>query len=1083
MAVGEIFLAAFLEVLLHRLVPREILTNFGHLRGAGKKLGKWRGMLYGIAFVLNDAEEKQLTNNDMVQWLDDLEDLAYDVDDVLDKFSTEMLRWKAKEQTRSRTRSMVRGLIPKFKFKFNVRVEVEETTHRLQEISERKDMLGLKYIGTPMPVIGRDDDKAKIIEFLSKDEPSSVNFDVIAIVGMPGVMKTTLSQLVLNKNTDAQKEFNPEVWVSVSDEFDLLRITKAIIESVTAEPCQLEEFNSILERLSKVLVNKKLLLILDDVWNTCDYELWERLRSPFRAEAPGSKIIVTTRDAKVARTMGATEVHDLQCISNDDCWKVFVQHGSLSLNNVVAPDFRFLREKIVARCNGLPLRCFAYCSILPKDYEFGEMQLILLWMVEGLLQVPGERKEMEDIGADYFGDKDNSTYVMHDLVGDLASSVLGEIYFRLEDKLDHRCSPKTRHSSYILGKHDGVIKFEAFKEATHLPTFLPLTLSKDLFNFLTWVTLDLLPRMEYLWVLSLNGYRIMQLPNSIGKVKHLQYLDLTHTEITSLPESISTLHNLQTLILDHCSLMPTELGRLTNLQTLQTFVVGKESGLGISEIMGVLHLRGTLHLLRLENVLDVQDAMKANFVNKDGLDEFVLEWSNKKEMKVDVLDSLQPHQNLQVLNIRRYGGLKFSPWVGDPLFTNMVVLRLEGWHQCQFLPPLGQLPSLKELSISGMSAVENVGIEFYGESNFPFPLLESLTFSVMLNWKEWSPCKHDQTKAFPCLNRLCITNCPKLEGSLPENLDLLSKLVIYGCEQLVASIASYQEFCELISRISKFGQCTSFVYFARHQIRPKLRRISITSCKNLKSLIEEEEVEGSSFSSPSFMHEETSCLQDLVMINCPYVASLSFRGHLPRSLKRLLIRGSKQVESVADTFNDNTCLEDINLKGCSNLKSLPDGFACATLLIFKGYGFKTVEIMFLGGRHSSSSRGFATALRVLSIDGEDPDVVSFPLEKFPEMLLPKSLIELHISNLPNLMKLGAGIQLLTSLVHLDIWGCPKLPSMEKEGMPVSVTQLSIDRSPMLKERCKPGIKGRYWPSIARIPFMHIGDWNSTRSPS
>lgn len=62
------------------------------------------------------------------------------MDDVLDKFSTEMLRRKAKEKTRSRTRSKVQGLIPKLKFKFNVRLEVEEITHRLQEISERKDM-------------------------------------------------------------------------------------------------------------------------------------------------------------------------------------------------------------------------------------------------------------------------------------------------------------------------------------------------------------------------------------------------------------------------------------------------------------------------------------------------------------------------------------------------------------------------------------------------------------------------------------------------------------------------------------------------------------------------------------------------------------------------------------------------------------------------------------------------------------------------------------------------------------------------------------------------------------------------------
>ncbi|XP_070681178.1 putative disease resistance RPP13-like protein 1 [Malus domestica] len=344
MVVGEILLAALLQLLIDRLEPREIRSYFGSLHGGvSKRLAKWRGSLYEIAAVLNDAEEKQLTSK----------------------------------------------------------------------------------------AVELDNDKARIIELLSRDE-RPVKFEVVAIVGIPGVGKTTLAQLVLDGNSGAMDQFNPKIWEYVSDEINL-------------------EFNSTQESLSKELAGKKFLLILDDVRNTFDYELWERLQLPFRSGAPGSKIIVTTRDAKVARTMGATEVYDLQCISHDNCWKIFGQHAFKD----ILPNFGLLQDKVVARCSGLPLaarslggllgskeykeweeilnneswslsdeesdilpvlklsyyylpsslkRRFAYCSILPNGYKFGETQLILMWMAEGLLKQPKERKDMEDTGADYFGE-------------------------------------------------------------------------------------------------------------------------------------------------------------------------------------------------------------------------------------------------------------------------------------------------------------------------------------------------------------------------------------------------------------------------------------------------------------------------------------------------------------------------------------------------------------------------------------------------------------------------------------------------------------------------------------------------------
>lgn len=300
-SIPELFLSAFLRVLLDRLTRK--FEAYSHKEGIGKKVKKWRETLFAIEAGLCDAEEKQLKSRAVKLWLDDLKDLAYDVEDILDKFDSEMLRRKVNEPNQTGV-SKVRGLFPKVKLHFNIKQEIEDITDRLHEISERKDKLGLVDIGDipPMdwqrppsscvldgvPVVGRDSDRGKIVELLSRNEPNDVTFRVVAIVGMPGIGKTTLAQYVFNSNSDVLKEFNLKIWVSVSDDFNVVRVTKAILESVSSKRCDLEEFSNIQSNLCKELTGKNFLLVLDDVWNTCDYNQWKRLQSPLHVGAPGS---------------------------------------------------------------------------------------------------------------------------------------------------------------------------------------------------------------------------------------------------------------------------------------------------------------------------------------------------------------------------------------------------------------------------------------------------------------------------------------------------------------------------------------------------------------------------------------------------------------------------------------------------------------------------------------------------------------------------------------------------------------------------------------------------------------------------
>ncbi|XP_028954535.2 putative disease resistance RPP13-like protein 1 [Malus domestica] len=1175
---ADAFLGAFLRVLICKLADREVIRYFGRVKGIDKNLKKWSDTLSAIEAVLNDAEERQLMaeSTALKLWLDNLRDLAFDAEDVLDKCHTKMLKrliqhahssttskaWKSipNRVSNFKTTSKAWKSIPNRVSNFKMNSEIQKITKRLQVISERKDQLGLKIdTGTLTkrarqlispssslpdgPVIGREEDKRKIVELLLKQEHRAANFYVVAIVGMPGVGKTTLAGQVL-KDMVATQMFQPAVWVCVSDDFNLERVTKQILESITSQQCTTKDYNKVQNDLHKKLAGKKFLIVLDDVWKTCSHGDWKKLQSPFIDGAHGSKIIVTTRDKDVSKMMGAAMlVHNLKPMEDDVCLQVFEQHAFLNANDR-PPNYELLRKKIVARCRGSPLaartlggvllckeindweetlsnklwslskehdilrvlrlsyfylpshlkRCFAYCSILPNDYEFGEMQMILLWMAEGLIHhQPEDNKQIEDLGADYFRElvsrslfqkstKNTSKYVMHDLIGDLARWAAGDVCFRLEDKQNNDgvqpiCFSKARHSSYLMGEYEVVKRFEAISEVKCLRTFLPLRKGSP-YNYLgRQVTFDLLPKLQYLRVLSFNGYRITELPNSIGDLRYLRYLDLSYTAITSLPKSTSTLYNLQTLILEGCSDlkslpadmsnlanlrhlnnsdvsslegMPPKLGRLVNLQSLPNFVVSAGSDQsGIREIGPLSHLQGTLCISRLENVTDVEDAQWANLKYKVRLDSLVLKWSHSsdtREMESTVLDMLEPHREIKELTIKSYAGKKFSSWVGGHLFSNMGLVRLEECNNCLSLPPLEQLPQLKELYIRGMNAVERVGAEFYGERNLPFRVLETLDFVELQHWKEWLPFLLDhESGAFPCLKRMSITKCSKLEGKLPENLNSLAKLEIVKCEELVVSIANYKQ----------------------------LRQLNIDGCKVLvhtAGKVEFELLESLWLSNISeVMYLETGELfkkgltkvSDLMINGCEEVtSSLKNEGRLLQqltSLNSLEIEDNyRLVEELGKEAEELQILEGrleyLKLKKCENLLKLPKGLnqlsslqelrihECSRLVSFPDVGLppslENVEIRECHSLIYFAKFQIPQNLKRIEIRKckslkslVDEEAVGSSWSSSSHICLEY----LKIEGCESLTSLSLSGQLLRTLKHLEILGCEQLELIAEDG--------------------------------------------------
>ncbi|KAG4149458.1 hypothetical protein ERO13_D05G336751v2 [Gossypium hirsutum] len=86
--IGEAALSAFLELLSGKLVE-SVLNFVADHRQVQQQLEQWQSILPEIKAVLNRAEEKQIKDEDegVKNWLDDLQDLANDVDDILDEFA------------------------------------------------------------------------------------------------------------------------------------------------------------------------------------------------------------------------------------------------------------------------------------------------------------------------------------------------------------------------------------------------------------------------------------------------------------------------------------------------------------------------------------------------------------------------------------------------------------------------------------------------------------------------------------------------------------------------------------------------------------------------------------------------------------------------------------------------------------------------------------------------------------------------------------------------------------------------------------------------------------------------------------
>ncbi|XP_006340388.1 putative disease resistance RPP13-like protein 1 [Solanum tuberosum] len=1108
LAVGGAFLSSALNVLFDRLAPNgDLLKMFKRDKCDVRLLKKLRMTLLGLQAVLSDAEIKQTSNPYVSQWLNELQDAVDGAENLIEEVNYEVLRLKVEGQHQNLAETSNQqvsdlNLSLSDDFFLNIKEKLEDTIETLEELEKQIGRLDLtKYLDSgkqetresstsvvdESDILGRQNEIEGLIDRLLSEDGK--NLTVVPVVGMGGVGKTTLAKAVYN-DEKVKNHFGLKAWICVSEPYDILRITKELLQEVGLKVDN--NLNQLQVKLKEALKGKKFLIVLDDVWNE-NYKEWDDLRNLFVQGDVGSKIIVTTRKENVALMMGCGAIN-VGTLSSEVSWDLFKRHSFENRDPEEHPELEEVGIQIAHKCKGLPLalkalagilrsksevdewrgilrseiwelqscsngilpalmlsyndlrphlkRCFAFCAIYPKDYLFCKEQVIYLWIANGLVQQLHSANQyfLELRSRSLFERAQESSvwnpgeFLMHDLVNDLAQIASSNLCIRLEENQGSHMLEQSRHISYSMGQGD-FKKLKPLYKLEQLRTLLPINIQQNLYCLSKRVLHDILPRLTSLRALSLSDYQNEELPNDLFiKLKHLRFLDLSWTKIKKLPDSICVLYNLETLLLSHCSYLkelPLHMEKLINLRHLE-----------ISEA----HLRRPLHLNKLKS-LHVLVGAKFLLTGRGGsrmedLGELhnlygslsILELQHMVDGRESLKANMRKKEHVERLSLEWSGSFADNSQTEREILdelqpnTNIKVLQINGYRWTKFPNWLADhsFHKLMELSLSYCQGCDS--LPALGQ----LPCLKFLNIRGMHQITEVSEEFYGSlsiTKPFKSLEELEFAEMPEWKQWHvlgKGEFPLLEQLSIEDCPKLIGKLPENLSSLKRL-RISK---C------------PELSLETPIQLSNLKEFeVAYSPKVGVLFANAQLFTSQLEGMKQivkLVITDCKSLTSLPI-SILPSTMKSIEVSGCGELKLEASM--NAMFLEELSLQGCDSPELFP-----------------RVRNLSVRSCNNLTRLLIPTATETVSIrDCENLEILSVACGS-------QMMTSLHIHDCKMLKSLPEHMQeLLPSLKELQLWRCPEIESFPEGGLPFNLQVLQIDY-------CRTGEWPKEW-HLQRLPCL------------
>ncbi|KAH7677296.1 P-loop containing nucleoside triphosphate hydrolase protein [Dioscorea alata] len=1137
----EAILSTALEQIIKLTAPpviRYLRPIWGGVDGDLEKLDRY---LRQIRPLVEDAEERQLMEDNVKAWLMMLRDAAYDADDILDQANTHVLLIQRKAEFYGSLNSKVRDFFSlhhnPLLFQLQLGHKLKSINKRIDDVIEEMHKFDFKVADNnnnnnrprrnrpqthsyvpESEVIGRDEDKEQIVQMLIHDHFEE-KVAVVSIVGMGGLGKTTLAQLICG-DENVKNHFQLCIWVCVSDDFDVAKLAGNIIHTASGKFCDHTNMEVLQQDLRQVLGQKRYLLVLDDVWNE-DHMKWDALRHLLVDGAEGSRILVTTRNENCSKIMGAKKYCLLQGLSEESSWALF-ERTAFTTSVSRQPKFLEIGKKIVNKCKGLPLaiqvmgslmqskieesqwqavldneiwdipratdkirpelwlsyvnlpsevkKCFAFCALFPKDSVIEVDMLVQFWIAHGF--IPSQTgKDIDVEGHEIF-----SELIWRSLLqNDTDTSAGFTHYYRSDNSYFKRRVCKMHDLIHDLAQ------FVTGDECSTLPErneFKKISKRTRHFILNPDVEYDMsdhprvrtalpvgtnftgLSKLKLLRVLKLDiEANVDELSPSIEYLHHLRYLGLSGTDIRELPESICMLVNLQTLNLNYCfrlSKLPMSIVYMNSLRHLHLSHCPELKSMP----SGLSRLRClktlTKYIVSEKAGNKIGELKHWNLEGELGLYD-LHEVKNADEAKEAIMSS---RQNINSLSLSWGASVENAEQVLEALKPHAALKELSlydypGTQFSMWIRDRQQLQNLVMIKLKGCKGCEQL------------PPLEQLPYLEELTIHEMDGIKYiinnttgDALSLFPALMSLSLYGMDNLEGWCVEE-DRETAPPLFPCLDSL-TISQCPKLTTMPPQIPTLKYLDIKDTYRGTQI--KLMSKEKGFFKHLKSLESLTLIRCEELALLLEDKEETrplsSSLRDLIIWDCSRF-SLSAALHNLTSLESLQMTDLEELSSWPDEMlRDSESLRYLHLTSCKNLTGASSQGDCGPPFL------EDLRVFYCDALIELPK--CPTSLKSLYVD----NCLSIK-SLCSDMGHLTSLFQLKLSKCPKLESLPEGMRGLTSLQHLFIEDCLALKSFPEglqQRLP-TLKRLKISGCPKLERRCSLG--GDYFHLVCSISERYI----------
>nr|AVK42835.1 CNL3 [Triticum monococcum] len=651
-------------------------------------------------------------------------------------------------------------------------------------------------------------------------------------------------------------------------------------------------------------------------------------------------------------------------------------------------------------------QCFSYCSLFPEDKQFGWKELVHAWIAQNFVQCEDPTMKLEETGQRYldrlvdlcFFQKVGSKYVMHDLMHDLAVKVSSNECSTIHGLKHEAIRPSVRHLSIITTAFDkdkpGSFPIEKFDQI--LQKVGP---SQKLRTLMLYgrSSINLLGSLRALCKKAkcLRFLRIYVTDADISSLHsllnpyHLRYLEYIHVESTDrsfygvynntvFPQALTRFYQLQVLNVGISGnfVVPTDMhnlvnlrhlisrekvhqaiacvGNMTSLQEL-SFKVQNVSSFEIRELQSLNELV-LLDISQLENVKTKEEATRARLLNKEYLETLSLSWQDNStclqpEAAKDVLEGLQPHQDLKTLKITGYGGATSPTWLSNTSSVTLLqILHLEKCSEWKILPTPAMLPFLRKLTLIRMFNLTEISVPSLEElilidmpkldkciGSYGMELTSHLRVLMIKNCPQLNECtlfqsyssfNTEQKSWFPSLRKLSIGQCPHILNNWPilplREMEVLKELELMDLHVVRVSVSSLEKV--VLTKMTSLVFCSSLTSQGDQMGLPSsLRRLTIHDCPCLivshplppSALISELSIRGAlRLASMSIKHRLFSVESNELRVLDDSILAFSNLG----GITSFQIRNCPNLISLSSrAFSQLIALESLDIRSCPNL--------------------------------------------------------------------------------------------------------------------------------------------------------------------